>query len=462
MVPAAILALAKIPLTPNGKIDRHALPTPEQAQAHRQVYLAPSTPTEIAVAAIWADVLRRERISLHDNFFDLGGHSLMATQIVSRIRRSLSADVPLRALFEFPTVASLSQHIDTSRRNGAAALPPPIAKVARDADLLLSFAQQRLWILDQLEPNNPLYNIPRALRMTGALNTAALEHGLNEIIRRHESQRTRFTTRQAQPVQIIAPSLTIALKIDDLSALTPTEREPQARRLAAQESLQPFDLSRGPLVRAKLLRLAPTDHILLLTMHHIISDAWSSAVYFQELSSLYEAFCAGRPSPLPELSIQYADYAAWQRQCFQGEALQRQLAYWREQLQGAPPLLNLPTDRPRPAQQSFRGSLESIPIPADLAATFKDFSRREGATLFMSLLTSFVLLLHRYSGQSQIVLGTDVANRPTLETESLIGFFINLLAIRLDVSANPTFRDLLARVRDTALGAYAHQDMPFD
>jgi amino acid adenylation domain-containing protein len=462
MVPAAIVLLPKIPLTPNGKIDRKALPAPEQAPTHAQTFVPPATPTEQVVASIWAEVLRRHPISTADNFFDLGGHSLMATQVISRIRRSLNLDLPLRTLFESPTVAGLAAQIDKSPRNEAGTVAPPITPVSRVGDLPLSFAQQRLWLLDQLEPNNPLYNIPRTLRMKGTLNIDTLEASFNEIVRRHEDQRTTFVTRNGQPVQIIAPSLQISVPVRDLTHLSEPAREPEARALAEKEALQPFDLAKGPLVRAQLLRLAPSDHVLLLTMHHIISDAWSATVFFQELSAIYEAFAAGKPSPLPELNVQYADYAAWQRRWFQGDVLRQQVAYWRKQLHGAPPILELPADRPRPAQQSFRGALASIPFSLELSANLQDFSRHEGITLFMSLLAGFQSLLSRYSGQEQIVLGTDVANRPTVETEKLIGFFINLLPIRTDLSGNPTFRELLGRVRETALGAYAHQDMPFD
>ena len=460
MVPAAIALLTKIPLTPNGKIDRQALPAPEQAQTH--TYVAPATSTEHAVAAIWAEVLRRDRISTSDNFFDLGGHSLMATQVISRIRRTLNTDLPLRALFEFPTVAGIAIQIEKLQTNNTELAAPPITRTPRNGDLPLSFAQQRLWVLDQLEPNNPVYNIPRTLRLRGDLNIAVLESALNEIVRRHEAQRTTFTTRNGQPVQVVAPELKLSIPVRELMQVPEAERENEARRLASDEALQPFDLTKGPLVRARLLRLAPSNYVLLLTMHHIISDAWSATVFFQELNALYEAFSQGKPSPLPELAIQYADYAVWQRQWYQAAVLQKQLAYWRKQLQGAPPVLELPADRPRPEQQSFRGAMESIPFSPELAANLKDFARREGVTLFMALLAGFQSLLSRYCGQDQIVVGTDVANRPTLETEKLIGFFINLLAIRTDLSGNPTFREVLSRVRETALGAYAHQDMPFD
>jgi hypothetical protein len=298
--------------------------------------------------------------------------------------------------------------------------------------------------------------------MTGTLNVEALEASLNEIIQRHESQRTTFTTEIGQPVQVIASSLTIGLSLDDLSNFPENEREMEARRLAGEEALLPFDLAKGPLLRARLLRLAPDDHILLLTMHHIVSDAWSAGVFLQELGVLYEAFSAGKPSPLPELAIQYADYAAWQRQWLQGRVLQKQLSYWREQLKRAPAVLELAHDHPRPQVRSFRGSHQLFSLPGDLSNDLKKLSQQEGVTIFMTLLAAFQTLLSRYTGQEQIVVGTDVANRTTLETEQLIGFFINLLPLRTDLSGNPTFHEVLARVRDVALGAYAHQDIPFE
>ncbi|HKS74562.1 MAG TPA: amino acid adenylation domain-containing protein [Terriglobales bacterium] len=460
MVPQAIVLLQKLPLNANGKIDRQALPEPEQVTT--KAYVAPATPTEQAVAQIWSEVLRRDRISTQDNFFDLGGHSLMATQVVSRIRRTLHIDLPLRVLFEQPTVRQISEQIAKLQEKSAPPALPPIVRVPRDQPLPLSFAQQRLWVLDQMEPNNPLYNIPRTLRMIGELNIAALEKSIHEILRRHESQRTRFGIKDGQPVQLITPDARVALTPQNLSAVPEPQRESEARRIAAEEALLPFDLGKGPLVRARLLRLSPADHVLLLTMHHVVSDAWSAAIALQELSALYEAFAGGKPSPLAELPVQYGDYAAWQRQHFRGAVLDQQLSYWRKQLAGAPPLLQLPTDRPRPEVRSFQGALELIPLSAELSRLLKAFSQQAGVTLFMTLLAGFQTLLFRYSAQEQIVLGTDVANRTTTETERMIGFFINLLALRTDLSGNPTFRELLERVREVALGAYAHQDMPFD
>ena len=459
MVPAALVLLPKLPLTANGKLDRQALPAPEQAQS--KTYVAPRTPTEEIVAHIWAEVLRLNAVGVNDDFFQIGGHSLLATQVISRLRSALNIELPLRTLFESPTVAKLTTEIEKCRHNAIPTVPP-ITKAARDGGLPLSFAQQRLWVLGQLQPNNPLYNIPRALRMKGKLNIACLEKALNEIVRRHESQRTTFQVSNGNPVQVIAAELTIALRLRELAHVPEEEREAEARRLASQEAELPFDLAQGPLIRATLLRLSPEDHVLLLTMHHIVSDAWSADVLLRELGELYQAFLAGRPSPLPELSIQYADYAVWQRGWLQGDVMEREIRHWREQLKGAPSLLQLPTDRPRPAVQSFRGASEIVPLSPTLSQELKRFSQREGVTLFMTLLGGFQALLSRYSGQEQIVIGTDMANRTTTETEGLIGFFINLLALRTDLSGNPSFRELLKRVRRVALDAYAHQDMPFD
>jgi amino acid adenylation domain-containing protein len=455
MVPAAMVMLSKLPLNANGKIDRQALPAPEQAQS--KTYIAPRTPTEEVLAHIWAEVLRLPRVGTEDDFFQIGGHSLLATQVISRVRRTLNIELPLRTLFEKPTVSSLAAEVERVRR-GAARPVSRIARVSRDQRLPLSFAQQRLWVLDQLEPNNPLYNIPRALRMKGKLNVEALRRSLNEIVRRHESQRTTFAVQQGQPVQVIVPALALDLPVVDLSAADDAE----ARRIASEEAQTPFDLSKGPLLRAKLLRLAGEDHVLLVTMHHIVSDAWSAGVFLNELSMLYKAFSSGEASPLPELPVQYADFAAWQREWLQGEILEEQLNYWRGQLRGAPPLLEVPMDRARPRTQSFRGAYESIPLSADLTQAIKTFARQEGVTLFMALLAGFQALLSRYSGVDQIVVGTDLANRTMSETEPLIGFFINLLALRTDLSGNPSFREVLGRVREVTLGAYAHQDMPFD
>jgi hypothetical protein len=387
---------------------------------------------------------------------------LLATQVVSRVRRSLEIDPPLRLLFESPTIGKLAAWVDRARREGQNIMPPPISPVSRDVAPPLSFAQQRLWVIDQLDPHNPVYNIARATRMKGSLHIEAFRNSLDEIVRRHESLRTTFASRDGQPVQVITESRTLVLPLHDLTDLSENEREAAARQISREEALLPFDLAKGPLVRAQLIRLAADEHVFLFTTHHIVSDGWSAGIFFQELGVIYEAFARCKASPLTELTIQYADYAVWQRQWLQGETLNSQLAYWREQLKGAPAVLALPTDRPRPGASSLRGAAERIKIPVELVGALNALSRREDVTLFMTLLAGFQALLARYSGQEQIVVGTDVANRTTTEHESLIGFFINLLALKTDLSGNPTFRELLERVRKVALGAYAHQDMPFD
>jgi acyl carrier protein len=463
MVPQAVVLLPKLPLNANGKLDRQALPEPEQAQAQK-AYVAPRTPTERTIAEVWAEVLRRplDKISADDNFFDLGGHSLLATQVVSRLRRELQIELPLRTLFESPTVEALSGQCEKLRRTGQPEVPA-IVKVQRDKPLPLSFAQQRLWVLDRIEPNNPLYNIPRALRLKGNLHIEALTSALNEIVRRHESLRTIFVAgADGEPLQVIAESLKIEVPVRDLSSLPRENAENSARQIAAEEARTPFNLSSGPLLRPALLKLDEQEHVLLLTMHHIISDAWSSGVFFRELGEIYTAFLQGKPSPLPDLAIQYADYAAWQRNYLQGQILENQLNYWRKHLSGAPALIQLPSDRSRPAVRQFLGAYEPIPLAGDIAAAIKSFSGRHGVTPFMTMLAAFKALLSRYSGEKHIVLGTDIANRTTDETERLIGFFINLLPLRTDLSGDPTFKELVLRVREVALGAYAHQDIPFD
>ncbi len=339
----------------------------------------------------------------------------------------------------------------------------PISPQKRDSHAFpLSFAQQRLWFLDQLEPGNSTYNIYAAVRLRGPLNVAALEQSLNEILRRHEALRTTFATVEGQPIQMISSPEPFTLSIADLRQFPETEREPEARRLATEEARRPFDLARGPLLRTTLLRLSEEDHILLLTMHHIISDGWSRGVLYRELSALYEAFSAGKPSPLPEPPIQYADFAVWQRQWLQGKTLEVQLSYWKKQLEGAPSVLEVPTDRPRPAVQTFRGARQSLVLSKSLTEAVKALSRQEGATLFMTLLAAFKTLLHRYTGQDDIIVGSPIAGRNRPEVEGLIGFFVNTLVLRTDLSGNPSFRELLSRVREIALEAYAHQDLPFE
>ncbi|MCC6858504.1 MAG: amino acid adenylation domain-containing protein [Bryobacterales bacterium] len=463
MAPSAYTFVENLPLTPNGKIDRQALPEPDWSRRESErEYVAPRTPVEEALADIWAEVLGVARAGVNDNFFELGGHSLLATQAISRVRQVLEVELPLRSIFESPTVGTLAEHVEAARREAAGPAAPPIRRAARDGELPLSFAQQRLWFLDQLEPGSAFYNLPEFHRITGPLHVAALERALNEVVRRHEILRTTFQAADGRPVQVIAPRFTLALPVTDLRGLREAEREAEAQRLAVEEARQPFDLSRGPLIRARLVRLADQDHLVLLVMHHIVSDAWSTRIAMQETAALYDAYSAGRASPLPEPALQYADFAAWQREWLQGQALEAELDYWKRRLAGVPPLLELPADRRRPAVQTFAGSYEQFTLPSGLTASLRELARREGVTLFMLLTAVFELLLHRYSGQEDFTIGTPIAGRNRAEVEPLIGFFINTLVLRANLSGDPTFRELLQRVRGTALGAYAHQDTPFE
>jgi amino acid adenylation domain-containing protein len=470
MTPSVFIELEALPLTPNGKVDRRALPSPDLNRPDlTESYVAPRTLIEEALAGILSKVLGVSQVGIHDSFFDLGGHSLLATQALSRVREAFQVELPLRSLFEAPTVAGLAERVEAAMRAAHGLQSPPIKRVSRDGRLPLSFAQQRLWFMDQLEPGNPAYNMPGAIRLSGELNIAALERSLNEIVRRHESLRTTFATvatAYGQPEQIIAPFAPLTLPVLDLSELSETkagtEMEAQAGRLVAEEALRPFDLSRGPLFRLLLLRLGATEHVAIFSMHHIISDEWSLGAMARELAALYAAFSQGQPSPLEELPIQYADFAHWQREWLQGEALETQLAYWRERLGGKLPSLQLPFDYPRPAALAYRGATHSFALSPEISASLKALSREEGATMFMTLLAALQTLLHRVAGQDDIIIGTDVANRNRLETEGLIGFFVNHLVLRADLSGNPSFRRLLRQAREITLGAYAHQDLPFD
>jgi amino acid adenylation domain-containing protein len=463
MMPSAFVALDQLPLTPNGKIDRNALPAPDQVKPlAEKSFVAPRTPTEEVLASIWSEVLDVEPISVTDNFFDLGGHSLLGTQVASRVREAFKVEIPLRKLFELPTVAGLAQLIEVALREDSIPLAPSIVPVPRAEKLPLSFAQQRLWFLDQLEPNNPFYNNPGAVRLRGALNIAAFGKALNEIVRRHEILRTSFPAVMGQPVQFISPPVAINFPKIDLSELAEGQQESEVMRLAKREARQPFDLARGPMLRVTLLRLAEQDYVLLFTMHHIVSDGWSLAVLINELTTLYDAYRNGDESPLPDMPIQYADFAHWQRQWLQGEVLEAELAYWKQQLADIPAVINLPTDRPRPAVQTYNGSHQTFYLSADASEQLRALSRREGVTLFMSLLAACQVALRYLTGQDMVVVGTDIANRNRGETEGLIGFFINQLVLCSDLSGDPTFTELLGRVRETTLKAYAHQDLPFD
>ncbi|MEA2602728.1 MAG: hypothetical protein QOF89_3720 [Acidobacteriota bacterium] len=423
----------------------------------------PRTATEERLAEIWRELLGVDSVGIADDFFAFGGHSLLATRLVSRVRETLQVDVSLRRFFDAPTLAGLAAMIDDLQGQVS---PVPGAEVAPrppDADPIpLSFAQQRLWFLQQLDPASLVYNVPAAIWFRVPLRPDVLERTLHEIVRRHEVLRTRFELRDGQPCQVIDPETRAPLPLVDLSALPSGSASRQAREIAREEARRRFDLGRGPLLRALLLRLGPAEHALLLTLHHIVCDGWSMTVLERELAEIHRAFAAGEPSPLSPLPVQYADFALWQRHWLQGEVLASHLAYWRGQLANPPPFLTLPTDFPRPAAWSFRGAGQQRTLSQELTAELKALSRREGCTLFMTLLAALEILLFRWTGQGDVLVGTPIAGRNRGNTEGLIGFFINTLVLRTRVAPDLTLRQLLARVRDTALGAYAHQDLPFE
>jgi len=456
MIPTAWVQLDALPLTPNGKVDRNSLPIPDFTPTAN--YTAPSTPQEEILANIWQEVLNVEQVGIDDNFFELGGHSLLATQVVSKIRQSLSIELPLRSLFEFPTVAELTHQL----QGNSSTEVPSIQPVAREGDLPLSFAQQRLWFLAQLEPDSPTYNIPEALRLQGKLDINVLTQTLEAIVQRHEVLRTNFTIVADEPVQVIHSKTNLELPIIDLSHLSPITREQEVTKLTEQEVLKPFDLEQDSLLRVTLIRLDKLEHIVLFTTHHIISDGWSTGILVQEVATLYQAFLAGKPSPLPELPIQYADYAVWQRDYLQGDVLDRQLNYWKQKLGGKLPLLKLPYQQQQPAVKTNRSLSHDFKLSQELSQALRQISRETETTLFMVILATLNTLLYRYTQQDDIVVGADIANRNRAETEGLIGFFVNLLVLRCDLSGYPSFKELLGRVKEITLSAYAHQDLPFD
>jgi amino acid adenylation domain-containing protein/non-ribosomal peptide synthase protein (TIGR01720 family) len=463
MVPSAFVQLDILPLTVNGKLDRPALPAPNIPSLESDDHHArPRTLVEEIVIGIWAKVLGLKQVGIHDNFFALGGHSLLATQVISQIRVVFQLELPLRYLFEAPTLAAFAREIELAISTTHQSDVSAIAQVSRSANLPLSFAQQRLWFLHQLDPNDTSYTIPAAVRIQGVLNTTALEQSLNEIVQRHEILRTQFVAIAGHPTQVIIPTVTIPLIQVNLQALSPSQQDAEVQKLALQETQHSFDLSQAPLLRSTLLQLADNDFVLLLTMHHIISDGWSIGILIQEIVQLYTAFTQGQCSPLATLPIQYGDFAAWQRQWLQGEVLESQLAYWKQQLTGELPTLELPSDRPRPAVQSFQGATRSLQLPLDLSTALKTFSQEQGTTLFITLLTAFKTLLHRYTQQEDILVGSPISNRNRAELEGLIGCFVNTLVFRTNLSGNSSFQTVLKRVREVALCAYAHQDVPFE
>ncbi|HVR97504.1 MAG TPA: amino acid adenylation domain-containing protein, partial [Thermoanaerobaculia bacterium] len=468
LVPSAFTYLPQLPLLPSNKVDRARLPEPaETAVEAGEAYVAPRGVFEEVVAAIWQEVLGLERVSAESDFFALGGHSLLATQVVSRLRSSFGHEAPLRLLFEERTVAGLARFFEAAAGAApgeAAASPlPPIEPAPRyQGRLPLSFAQLRLWFLHHLDPESSIYNLPAALRLEGALDPMALEQALGEVVRRHEVLRTTMAAVDGEPYLHIHPSVPAGLPLVDLSRLPGPERAREEERLTAQEAARAFDLERGPVFRLLLVRSGARDHILLAAVHHIAADGWSMSILVRELGALYAAFTLGEASPLRELAIQYSDFAWWQRQLLGDGRLAAQLAYWRDRLHAPLPVLRLPADKPRPAVQAFRAGVCSLALDPALAERLRSLSRRLGATLFMTLIAGFKILLHRYTGQEDVVVGTPVAGRNHKETEGLIGVFLNTLALRTDLAGQPAFEELLWKVRETCLEAYAHQDVPFE
>ena len=465
MVPAGFVIIDELPKTPSGKIDRKALPMPDMDK------LAPvkdaTTPIEELLVNIWEYVLGRSNIGINDDFFDLGGHSLLATQLLSRVRETFQVEIPLRDLFTEPTIYSLGKMIEAVKLGDDGLVAPPIVPIKREQLLPLSFAQQRLWFLDQLSPGNLFYNIPVVLRIKGDFNSAAFAASLNSLVKRHEILRTTFTTKSGNPIQLISPDYELDLPLVDLAFEDDLSREEKAFLLAKEEANIPFDLVKGPLLRAKIVRITENDFLALITMHHIVSDGWSMNLMIREIMTSYQFYTdpniGDKTQPeLDELPVQYADFAVWQRNWLQNEVLDKQLNFWKKQLAGMPKILELPTDFPRPVIQSSNGGNVSFSLSTETLIGLNKISHETGATLFMTMLAAFKILLSRYSGQTDILVGTPIANRNHIEIEGLIGFFVNTLVMRNNIEDGQTFKEFIKQVRNTALDAYSHQDLPFE
>lgn len=460
MVPAAFVMLAGLPLTPSGKVDRLALPEVDPSSAAgTESYVAPRTSSEQQIASIWCHLLHLERVGIYDNFFELGGHSLLAIQLLARVRDAVHLEVSLLRFFEEPTVAGMAASTTTAAPDEQL---PALRPISREQALPAAIAQEPFWLFDQMLPGLPLFNIPCVVRLVGPLDVVLLKRSLAEIISRHEALRTTFTSVDGQLLQIIAPTMRMPLTVYDLRVLPESEREERAQQLIQDESQGPFDLTQGPLLRGCLLRLGEQEHRLLITLHHIISDGWSLGVLLNELTTLYDAFATGQASPLPALSIQYADFASWQRQALSHTTMTAQLAYWRERLREPVPALALPLDRPRQTAFHVQAARRHFTLPTALHAGLTPLSQQEGSTLFMTCLAALSVLLHGYTGQKDFYVATLVANRTRQETESLIGLLVNTVLLRMNLQGNPTCREVLQRVRATTLAASAHQDLPFE
>jgi amino acid adenylation domain-containing protein len=457
MIPAGFVSLEAIPLTPSGKVDWKVLHKQEVELQSSHEYAAPRTGTETQLTKIWEDVLGAARIGIYDNFFELGGHSLLATQIISRINRELKVDVPLPKLFEAPRIETLSRVIAESNPYRVV----PIASIKRPGQLPLSYAQERLWFLVRMGLSET-YHLPRIVKIRGNLDQEALQKTMNVIADRHESLRTAFRTVDGTAIQFIEEAVDLRIEQEDLSGLKKEEQERESQTILQDFREQPFELEKAPLMRVVLIKIDENTHIFGMCQHHIISDGWSIGILIKEIRQAYASYLEGKEPGLEELEVQYADYAVWQREWLQGEVLEKQVSYWKKQLHGSPPLLKLPTDRPRPLTQTFGGATEGMVLPKALSSTLKNMSQHEGVTLFMTLLAAFKVLLHRYTGEDDIVVGSPIAGRNRAEIEGVIGFFINSLVLRTDLSGHPGFREVLTRVREVTLDAYAHQDLPFE
>ncbi|MCP4103950.1 MAG: amino acid adenylation domain-containing protein [Desulfobacteraceae bacterium] len=459
MLPWTFVMLEAMPLTPNGKIDRDNLPMPDVSMADKN-YSTPRTPAENRLASVWAKVLRVKQVGIYENFIELGGHSLLAMQVISRVREEFQVELSVGSFFESPTIASMTKHIEILQKES---LPqaPGIKSVSRNQEILLSFPQQQLYFLSELHPEQPVYNETCTLRL-GSIDIATLERSLNEIIRRHEILRTTFATVDGKPVQIIHSSYSFTLQTQDIRCFSKTERETEALRLAEDELKRPFDLTRAPLMRGTVMQMDDSDYRLFLAIHHLITDGVSVYnIFLPELEAIYDAFSVGKSSPLPELTIQYADFAVWQRQWLQEEILSPHLAYWKKKLANLPEL-RLPTDRPYSSEMTFQGARQCLALSKELTEKLRLLSRLEDVTLFMTLTAAINVLLQRYSSQEDILIGTFSAGRNTSETEGVMGHFLNTLVLRTNLAGDPVFRELLAHVREVTLEAYEHQYLPFD
>ncbi len=479
MLPWKFEFLATLPLTPSGKLDRKALPTPESASREKsREYVAPRTDLEKKLERIWAEVLKLDRVSIHDNFFELGGHSLIVAQAVSRVRKLINCDVPMRIFFETSSLAELAQVVEK-----IAKLPPqepPVGQKRLEHEALvrpteqlihrrgnngpipLSFAQERLWFLNQLDAASPVYNISRAMHIKGSLNRDALQNALRDLVARHEPLRTIYRWVDDRPVQEVLPTFDLTIKTVDIEGLEMVSQKDEVWRLLRTESRRPFDLSRDLPIRATMLRCKEDENWLLLVIHHIAIDGWSMGVFSRELGDLYAAYCNGKRCQLAELPVQYSDFAHWQREQLRGQALEKDLGYWKKCLAGVSPVLAIPTDHPSPERTSLRGSREPVLLSSSLTQSLRVLSREVGVSLFMTLLAALQVLLQRYTGETDICVGTAMAGRTEEELEPLVGFFVNTLVLRTDVSGEPSFREVLQRVRGVALDAYGHQDLPFE